>query len=384
MPPTPPEPATFRPTATTATEPCKVRDPQAAFPAQIVCDLARAETFAPCLQPHVPVLTAFGGDRLHHCRITGSYDLERALNENYGAIYRSVLRLPKEEGRPKVWDDLTFQFGLRHFVYMDCSRIEAFAQTPDAAEQLVTSFHTRYRKPKEPKAGCFNLIKMGRNIDLESVPLDVETFLGDETFALHYGSGSIEWHKGFAQRLCEKKHGLSILEGEPGTGKSSYLRHLMAELKETHRFYCIPPTTIAVLSNPEFVGFWADERRRHKDQKFVVILEDCDAALMTRGMDNNKHVSAILNLSDGMMADFLRLHILCTINCKAVDVDQALLRPGRLTCHRVFRRLERPEAVRLAARLGRNLPHAQDYSLAEIFADELPEATRHPRIGFGN
>ena len=40
------------------------------------------------------------------------------------------------------------------------------------------------------------------------------------------------------------------------------------------------------------------------------------AALMTRGSDNRDQVSAILNLSDGMLADYLRLQIICTINCR--------------------------------------------------------------------
>jgi hypothetical protein len=84
-----------------------------------------------------------------------------------------------------------------------------------------------------------------------------------------------------------------------------------------------------VLSNPEFIGFWAYQRRNYSDRQFVVILEDSDAALMTRGAENREQVSAILNLSDGMLADFLRVQIICTINCRADDIDQALLRLSR-------------------------------------------------------
>ena len=126
----------------------------------------------------------------------------------------------------------------------------------------------------------------------------------------------------------------------------------MGELKESHRFYFIPTSTMGVLSKPEFIGFWADQRRSHSNRNFVVILEDSDAALMTRGSDNREQVSAVLNLSDGMLADFLRLQIICTINCSAAEIDPALLRPGRLLCHRVFGRLDYPQAVRLAESLG--------------------------------
>ena len=93
-------------------------------------------------------------------------------------------------------------------------------------------------------------------------------------------------------------------------------------------------------------------------------------------------VSAILNLSDGMLSDFLQLHVICTINCTAADIDQALLRPGRLVSHRVFKRLDIPQATALATSLGKTLAPAQDYSLAEVFADGQPEHVARPQIGF--
>ena len=139
---------------------------------------------------------------------------------------------------------------------------------------------------------------------------------------------------------------------------------------------------MGVLSKPEFIGFWADQRRSHSNRNFVVILEDSDAALMTRGSDNREQVSAVLNLSDGMLADFLRLQIICTINCSAAEIDPALLRPGRLLCHRVFGRLDYPQAVRLAESLSRKLPVARDYSLAEVFAGYPTDEINRPRLGF--
>ena len=103
---------------------------------------------------------------------------------------------------------------------------------------------------------------------------------------------------------------------------------------------------------------------------------------MSRGSDNRDKVSAILNLSDGMLADFLRLQIICTINCRADDIDQALLRPGRLLCQRIFPRLDYAQASRLAESLGRKLPIVRDYSLAEVFAGNKSEEINRPRIGF--
>jgi len=139
---------------------------------------------------------------------------------------------------------------------------------------------------------------------------------------------------------------------------------------------------MGILSRPDFIGFWTDQRWHHSNKKFIIVLEDADVALMTRGSDNREQVSAILNLSDGMLADFLRLQIICTINCSASDVDSALLRPGRLVCHRVFGRLDYTQAALLAESLGRKLPPASDYSLAEIFAGNGASEINRPRIGF--
>lgn len=67
---------------------------QSAYPAGIVCDVGAAGAFAHSYNsPHVPVLAAFGGDRLHRCGIIGSWDLERAVTENPQAFYRSIRRL---------------------------------------------------------------------------------------------------------------------------------------------------------------------------------------------------------------------------------------------------------------------------------------------------
>jgi len=282
------------------------------------------------------------------------------------------------------WDDLTFQFGHRAFLYADRNRIVGYASTSIEAEQLVTQFCKAYSKPPVPSGGVFYLIQQERDIvRCQQVALSPDTILSDETLRLHYGDGSEKWHQSFVENLNHRIHGLSIFEGSPGTGKTSYIRHLIGVLKESHRFYFVPTSTMGVLSRPEFIGFWADQRRIHSNHKFVVVLEDSDAALMTRSSDNREQVNAILNLSDGMLADFLRLQIVCTINCTAADIDQALLRPGRLLCHRVFKRLDYCHAVRLADSLGRKLPVARDYSLAEVFAEDDNNEINHPHMGFG-
>lgn len=355
----------------------------ASCPAHIVCDISEANAFSHRFDHlNAPVLAAFGADRLHQFGTSGTYHLDRAIAENSATLCRSVRRLSADDEQTR-WDDLTFRFGPRSYLYMDASRLVGYAESATEAEELVTRFRLAYSLPPKPKGGSFHLITTGNNsISTETVPLGPDTILDDATLALHYGYDSQQWNEQFTTDMRRRIHGLTIFEGPPGTGKTSYLRHLMGVLKETHRFYFIPTASLGVLSKPDFISFWATERRHHDKQKFVVILEDSDEALMTRAADNRDQVSAILNLSDGMLADFLRLQIICTINCRAADIDPALLRPGRLLCHRIFRRLNHAEASPLAHRLGRTLAEGRDYSLAEIFAHDSAALNPRRRIGF--
>jgi len=350
---------------------------------ELTCDLSAGRSFFPYRnEPPVPIVAAFGKDRLHQCRLEGSWDFSRAARENREALVRSFRQLKHKAGEDH-WEDVIFQFGERRFLCGEKSRIVGYGATAEDAEKIVTDFTAAYATTQEKTGGQFQLIrKEQNNFKCESVTLGLETVLNDEEFALRYPDGSRDWHREFIERLHGRKSGLSILEGKPGTGKTSYLRHLMGSLQETHRFYFIPPSNMKILSQPDFIGFWAEQRQLHSDRRLAVILEDADAAVLTRASDNQEQVSALLNLSDGMLGDFLSLQIICTINCTANEIDQALLRPGRLITHQVFQRLDPVQAERLAISLGTTLPQGRDYSLAEIFAGTVEVDHGLPRMGF--
>jgi hypothetical protein len=363
----------------------EARLPVLAGPAHLHCDLTHGNAFCPERNaPPVPILTAFGGGNMHQCRVGGEWDFDRAFAENRSALVRSFRRLFRKTGTD-VWEDVIFQFGERRFLCGEKFRIIGYAETAEDAENIVNEFTAAYGATPQKTGGRFQLVRKDRfDFKCEDVTLGADTILTEGDFALRYPDGSPAWHREFVEKLTARKSGLSILEGTPGTGKTTYLRHLMGTLQESHRFYFIPPSNMRMLSESDFIGFWAGERQVHADRRLAVILEDADAAIMTRGTDNQEQVSALLNLSDGMLGDFLSLQIICTINCSASDIDPALIRPGRLLSHRVFERLDPSRAVRLAASIGKSLPRARDYSLAEVFAGHGGDTTTRPHIGFGS
>jgi hypothetical protein len=331
----------------------------------------------------LPFIHAFGVGPLHGFSLDGEWDLNRAAADFSGAIYRSQ-RHGRNDRPLSDWQKIIFQFGSQCFLCVESSRATVYDVTVEGAKEVASAFDHAYRIVEtNPSGGFFQLLKVNYDVQCETVLLPESTALDEESFALHYGVHGLEWHAGFVERLRERDRGISIFEGSPGTGKTHYLRHLMSVLKETHRFYFLPPTNLHSLSQPEFIEFWSGQRRSYPHHRFVVILEDCESSIAPRTGENNDVVSMILSLSDGMLSDFLKIQIICTVNCRVTEIDQALLRPGRLNCHRVFPRLAYPEAKKLADTLGKRLPQSDDYSLAEIFAGASAAKPRRPSIGFG-
>jgi hypothetical protein len=177
-----PSPTDLNSAVTAERKPSHFEPDNRAFSARTVCDLGESYSFTDMgSRPCVPILAAFGAERMHKYEMLGRWDLERAVSENIGALFRSVRkRLPVRD--QKEWDDLTFQFGRRSFLAADATKISGFAGSPREAEELVTTFDKAYSRPEDPSGGSFYLIKTGREISIETVPLGMETILPGEAF----------------------------------------------------------------------------------------------------------------------------------------------------------------------------------------------------------
>lgn len=123
---------------------------------------------------------------------------------------------------------------------------------------------------------------------------------------------------------------LSLFEGPPGTGKTHLIRGIIDSPIEA-TFIIVPPNVAGALMGPDMISPMLDIRS--ETHPTVLILEDADEALASRKFDNISSVNSLLAFGDGILGSALDVRIIATTNQKKVDLDEALIRPGRLCRH---------------------------------------------------
>ncbi|MDD5569643.1 MAG: AAA family ATPase [Bacteroidales bacterium] len=159
----------------------------------------------------------------------------------------------------------------------------------------------------------------------------------------------------------DKKGGIIMLHGKHGTGKTSYIRHLINSVDK--KFIYMPPALLESIISPEFISFIS-----HHDRS-ILILEDCEKLIMERenGNDGSNIISNLLNITDGLLSDSLAIKIICTFNTNLKNIDSALLRKGRMIARYEFNELEIHTARKLAGKIGITASIDNSISLADIY-----------------
>ena len=176
----------------------------------------------------------------------------------------------------------------------------------------------------------------------------------------NYNDDFLEIHSTILKRLNKNNDkGLVLLHGKPGTGKTSYIRYLISSIKKNVIF--LPPSMASAMTDPGFMPVLI------QNPNSVFVIEDAENIIVDRVKDGNSPVSALLNISDGLLSDCLNIQIICSFNTDISRIDNALLRKGRLIAKYEFKELEKDKAQNLSDKLGFNSGIHYPMTLTDIY-----------------
>lgn len=209
-----------------------------------------------------------------------------------------------------------------------------------------------------------------------NVPLNRDRLPTEEMYPFLKGESLGDYY----DRYMESSANILLLIGPPGTGKTTFIRGLLA-----HRnCSAIVTYDAGILEKDHFFAKFIE------DDAEVMVLEDSDAFLKSRS-DGNTMMHRFLNVGDGLVTTKGKKMIFSTNLPSIRDIDSALVRPGRCFDIVTFDTLAIPEAQALADKLGVTLPvrprgkETNNYSIAEVFNQQSENSTKSQasrKVGF--
>jgi SpoVK/Ycf46/Vps4 family AAA+-type ATPase len=167
---------------------------------------------------------------------------------------------------------------------------------------------------------------------------------------------------------------LAILYGPAGTGKTTLLKKLIQE-NPKKEFILINSKDLENPDSEGYLEYFLENKNR------IFILEDCEKLLLSRnqGGGSNQLVT-ILNMADGLLGSTLKTKFICTFNTDLGNVDEALLRKGRLK----LKYYVGPLCLEKTRELAKDETIQKEMTLAEIYNQEENDfsKTSQKRIGF--
>jgi len=272
-------------------------------------------------------------------------------SEDY--VYEYVLK--SDTRRMLIHLTVQRKFTQVHFLYdLNDSESEAWILGRHHA------LRTNYGEEKRPG---FKVLVMGDGrfytddidtIDFESV--DINELYNDDF---------IEVDQIISNSIEKTESGMILLHGDPGTGKTTYIKHLICKHADK-QFVFIQNDFVKELLNPSFISFLLQNKNS------ILLIEDAEKVVISReNSPNSSVVSTILQLTDGLFSDYLNIKIICTFNTNIERIDKALLRKGRMIAKYKFAPLSPEKTAKLAAKLGHENVTGS-LTLADLFGLDKP------------
>ncbi|MDE0472420.1 MAG: AAA family ATPase, partial [Ekhidna sp.] len=275
--------------------------------------------------------------------IKDCYFIKKYFNGIKTALYRDILYF--------IDDDLLVQFNIQE------SRVRfLFRKTDILKVEALAKRIQRFKKRKWAKPELKILTQLGEGIEAEKH----EIVRQKASIPDNYNDDFKDVNEIILKRLRQKNDkGIVLLHGKLGTGKTSYIRHLIASVKKD--FIFLPPSMAGSITGPALM------RVLTENPNTIFVIEDAENIVIDRNKEGYSPVSAILNISDGLLSDCLNIQIICSFNTDLSKVDSALLRKGRLIAKYEFKELTTDKARKLSEKLGFSSEINEPMTLTDIY-----------------
>ena len=290
-------------------------------------------------------------DFFKYCKIPeNSY--YKSYEEKRGEINLNISMFAFDTGR----DDKLYMYlddGEAMFFYN-----KADEKNPESLLNILISLLKNKVEPAQQKNKIYVVYQSSNGFEKTGFDVKKITVNLEE----NYNDGFAEVSQEIIDGLNDKKKtNLVILSGDPGTGKTTYIRYLTSKIKKNIIF--IAPDMVNHITDPSFIPFLI------KNNDAVLIIEDAEPALQNRdGNGRTGAVSNVLNLTDGLLSDCLNISIVATFNTSGRNIDPALLRKGRLLKNYKFDKLSKEKSKALLKKLGReDVEVKETMTLADIY-----------------
>lgn len=246
-------------------------------------------------------------------------------------------------------------------------------QNKDNLEKIKSciDLESQYRKHSNVFLLCTldGMLSLQRfDIKLPQKEIDLKT---------NYGQEAATKFEKVVNILNKNKNGLMLFSGDPGTGKSTFIKYITT--KTSRKVIYLSSGAAEQLTNPDFLSFMMGHRN------CILLLEDAEKILRSRESTDNDAISNILNISDGILGDCLNIMVIATFNINRENIDSALVRKGRLLIEHHFNLLSVDESNALLSKLGSQRKTEVPMTLADIYNEEEnfhKEEKKKNKVGF--